>query len=143
MKRFFAIMLLVLLTLPMVSCATQNPMKDSLTASRDAGSIEIRVYPSGDKDFVDYAITDRQSVREICDKLSSLSLEKVKITEPIAASYSIRFCNASGVPIHSITVISGKNVIDYDGEQLYSVQDDFDVHAYIAGLVESAIPCNP
>lgn len=143
MRKFVIVVLLLSFVMGLACCNTQNPMQNALTVTHNTGSIKIRVYPTGEKDFVDYAITDRQAVREICDEMCALSLEKVKITEPLGTSCSIMFCNAGGVPIHSITLIAGKNVIDYDGEQLYLVQDDFDMHAYVARLVESATPCNP
>ena len=136
MKRLFAIVLLASLTLTLVACATQNPMQDALTATRNTGSIEIRVYSNTDQTYTDYVITDRATVREICDAFSSSELEKVKITEPLAASYTVTFCNANGVGLESLTVVAGYNVIDYG--DLYRVQENFDVHAYVAGLVEGA-----
>ncbi len=136
MKRLFAIVLLSALALTLVACATPNPMKDALTATRNTGSIEIRVYSGTDQTYTDYVITDRATVREICDTFSALKLEKVRITEPLGISYSVSFCNAGGIAVNSLAVVAGKNVIDYG--DLYRVQDDFDVHAYVAGLVEDA-----
>ncbi len=136
MKRLFAIVLLASLALALVACATQNPMQDALTATRNTGSIEIRVYSITDQTYTDYVITDRATVREICDTFSSLELEKVRITEPLGVSYLLSFCNAGGVGVDSLAVVAGKNVIDYG--DLYRVQEDFDVHAYVAGLVEGA-----
>ena len=136
MKKSIAITLLILLVIGLCSCGTKNPMQDALTATRNTGSIEIRVYSNTDQTYTDYVITDRATVREICDTFSSSELLKVKITEPLAASYTVTFCNANGVGLESLTVVAGDNVIDYG--DLYRVQEDFDVHAYVAGLVEGA-----
>ena len=136
MKKSIAITLLILLVIGLCSCGTKNPMQDALTATRNTGSIEIRVYSNTDQTYIDYVITDRATVREICDTFSSSELLKVKITEPLAASYTVTFCNANGVGLESLTVVAGDNVIDYG--DLYRVQEDFDVHAYVAGLVEGA-----
>jgi hypothetical protein len=135
-KKSITITLLILLVIGLCSCGTKNPMQDALTATRNTGSIEIRVYSNTDQTYTDYVITDRATVREICDTFSSSELEKVKITEPLAASYTVTFCNANGVGLESLTVVAGYNIIDYG--DLYRVQDDFDVHAYVAGLVEGA-----
>ena len=136
MKKSIAITLLILLVIGLCSCGTKNPMQDALTATRNTGSIEIRVYSNTDQTYTDYVITDRATVREICDTFSSSELEKVKITKPLAASYTVTFCNANGVGLESLTVVAGYNVIDYG--DLYRVQEDFVVHAYVAGLVEGA-----
>lgn len=136
MKKLLSMLLLFAFALTFVACGVQNPMKDALTATRNTGSIEIRVYSNTDQTYTDYVITDRATVREICDTFSSSELEKVKITEPLAASYTVTFCNANGVGLESLTVVAGYNVIDYG--DLYRVQENFDVHAYVAGLVEGA-----
>ena len=136
MKKLFLGLLVSVLALIFVSCATPNPMQDSLSATRNTGSIEIRVYSTTDQTYTDYVITDRATVRDICDTFSSLKLEKVRITEPLGISYSVSFCNAGGIAVNSLAVVAGKNVIDYG--DLYGVQDDFDVHAYVAGLLEGA-----
>lgn len=137
MKKTMVMLLLCALTLTLFACGAKNPMRDDLTATRNTGNIEIRVYSMTDQTYTDYVIKDRAAVREICDTFSSLELEKVKITEPLATSYTVTFCNANGVGVESLTVVSGYNVIHYDGN-LYRVQEDFDVHVYITGLVEDA-----
>lgn len=138
MKRYLALMLLCLLALSLVSCSTQNPMQDSLDVTRNTGSIEIRVFSNTDQTYTDYVITDRATVREICDYFGALELEKVKITEPLAMSYTITFCNANGVGIESLILVAGYNVIDYG--DLYRVQDEVDIHDYVASLVDKAQP---
>ena len=132
MKRVFFALLLCLLALTLCACATQNPMQDALTATRNTGSIEIYVNSTA----AVYVITDRETVREICDTFGALELEKVKITKPLGVSYTVNFCNANGVVTESLLVVAGYNVIDFG--DLYRVQDDFDVHAYVAGLIENA-----
>ncbi len=139
MKRLFAIVLLVLLALPLVSCGAKNPMQDALTSTRNTGSIEIRVYSVTDQTYTDYIITDRATVREICDTFSSLKLEKTKVGMYHTA-FAISFLNANGVAYEYVGVVmSENNVICYDN-QMYRVQDDVDIEEYAASLVEKAQP---
>jgi hypothetical protein len=137
MKRYFALTLLLLLVLSLVSCNAKNPMQGDLTATRNTGSIEIRVYSNTDQTYKDYVITDRATVREICDTFSSLELKETKVGM-YANAYTVSFCNANGVAVNSLTVVASENnTISYENE-MYRVQENFDVHAYVAGLVEGA-----
>ena len=137
MKKSIAITLLILLVIGLCSCGTKNPMQDALTATRNTGSIEIRVYSAADQTYTDYVITDRATVREICDAFSSLELENTKVGM-YAHAYTVNFCNANGVAITGLIVTASENnTIIYENEA-YRVQEDFDVHAYVAGLVEGA-----
>jgi uncharacterized protein YycO len=136
-KKSITIALLILLVIGLCSCGTKNPMQDSLTATRNTGSIEIRVYSNTDQTYTDYVITDRATVREICDTFSSLELKETKVGM-YANAYTVSFCNANGVAVNSLAVVASENnTISYENE-MYRVQDDFDVHAYVAGLVEGA-----
>ena len=137
MKRFVVGILLCALALTLCACATPNPMRDALTATRNTGSIEIRVYSNTDQTYTDYVITDRATVREICDTFSSLELKNTKVGM-YAHAYTVNFCNANGVAITGLIVTASENnTIIYENEA-YRVQEDFDVHAYVAGLVEGA-----
>ena len=107
-------------------------MQDALTATRNTGSIEIYVNSTA----AVYVITDRETVREICDTFGALELEKSLITKPLGTAYTIRFCNANGVSTKMLSVVAGYNVIVFD--DMYRVQDDFDVHAYVESLIEGA-----
>ncbi len=132
MKKHVMLLCLALLALTLCACSVQNPMQDALTATRNTGSIEIYVNSTA----AVYVITDREVVREICDTFGALELEKVKITEPLGVSYTVSFCNANGVVTERLLVVAGYNVIDFG--DLYRVQDDFDVHAYVESLIEGA-----
>lgn len=137
MKKSIAITLLILLVIGLCSCSTKNPMQGDLTATRNTGSIEIRVYSNTDQTYTDYVITDRATVREICDTFSSLELKETKVGM-YADAYTVSFCNANGVAVNSLAVVASENnTISYENE-MYRVQKDFDVHAYVAGLVEGA-----
>jgi hypothetical protein len=136
-KKSITITLLILLVIGLCSCGTKNPMKDALTATRNTGSIEIRVYSNTDQTYTDYVITDRATVREICDAFSSLELKNTKVGM-YAHAYTVNFCNANGVAITGLIVTASENnTIIYENEA-YRVQKDFDVHAYVAGLLEGA-----
>ena len=133
MKKHVKWLCLCLLALTLVACATQNPMQDALSATRNAGSIEIYVNSTA----AVYVITDRETVREICDAFSSLELKNTKVGL-YAHAYTVNFCNANGVAITGLIVTASENnTIIYENEA-YRVQDDFDVHAYVAGLIENA-----
>ena len=137
MKKSIAITLLILLVIGLCSCGTKNPMQGDLTATRNTGSIEIRVYSNTDQTYTDYVMTDRATVREICDTFSSLELKETKVGM-YADAYTVSFCNANGVAVNSLAVVASENnTISYENE-MYRVQKDFDVHAYVAGLVEGA-----
>ena len=138
MKKTIIMLLLCSLGLTLFACGAKNPMQDDLTATRNTGSIEIRVYSTTDQTYTDYVITDRVAVREICDYFGALKLEKVKITEPLSTSYTVSFCNANGVGLSAVSVVAGDNVIDYG--DLYRVQDSVDIHDYVASLVSRAQP---
>jgi uncharacterized protein YycO len=136
-KKSIAITLLILLVIGLCSCGTKNPMKDALSATRNTGSIEIRVYSNTDQTYTDYVITDRATVREICDAFSSLELKNTKVGM-YAHAYTVNFCNANGVAVTGLIVTASENnTIIYENEA-YRVQKDFDVHAYVAGLIEGA-----
>ena len=137
MKKSITITLLILLVIGLCSCGTKNPMQGDLTATRNTGSIEIRVYSNTDQTYTDYVITDRATVREICDAFSSLELKNTKVGM-YAHAYTVNFCNANGVAITGLIVAASENnTIIYENEA-YRVQKDFDVHEYVAGLVEGA-----
>ena len=137
MKKLLSMLLLFALALTLVACGVQNPMQGDLTATRNTGSIEIRVYSNTDQTYTDYVITDRATVREICDAFSSLELKNTKVGM-YAHAYTVSFCNANGVAVNSLAVVASENnTIIYENEA-YRVQKDFDVHAYVADLIEGA-----
>ena len=133
MKKHVLGLFLCLLAITLCACTVQNPMQDALTATRNTGSIEIYVNSTA----AVYVITDRETVREICDAFSSLELKNTKVGM-YAHAYTVNFCNANGVAITGLIVTASENnTIIYENEA-YRVQDDFDVHAYVAGLIENA-----
>ena len=133
MKKHVIGLIVCLLALTLCACTVQNPMQDALTATRNTGSIEIYVNSTA----AVYVITDRETVREICDAFSSLELKNTKVGL-YAHAYTVNFCNANGVAITGLIVTASENnTIIYENEA-YRVQDDFDVHAYVAGLIENA-----
>lgn len=133
MKKHVLGLFLCLLAITLCACTVQNPMQDALTATRNTGSIEIYVNSTA----AVYVITDRETVREICDTFSTLELKNTKVGM-YAHAYTVNFCNANGVAITGLIVTASENnTIIYENEA-YRVQDDFDVHAYVAGLIENA-----
>ncbi len=139
MKKLLLGLLVSVLVLTFVSCATPNPMQDSLSATRNTGSIEIRVYSVTDQTYTDYVLTDRTTVREICDTFASLKLEKTKLGM-YQTAYMISFLNANGVAHEYVSVVASEtNVICYDN-QMYRLQNDADIEEYVASLVEKAHP---
>ena len=133
MKKHVIGLIVCLLALTLCACTVQNPMQDALTATRNTGSIEIYVNSTA----AVYVITDRETVREICDTFSSLELKNTKVGL-YAHAYTVNFCNANGVAVTGLIVTASENnTIIYENEA-YRVQDDFDVHAYVADLIENA-----
>ena len=133
MKKHVLGLFLCLLAITLCACTVQNPMQDALTATRNTGSIEIYVNSTA----AVYVITDRETVREICDTFSTLELKNTKVGL-YAHAYTVNFCNANGVAVTGLIVTASENnTIIYENEA-YRVQDDFDVHAYVADLIENA-----
>ena len=133
MKKHVLGLLLCLLALTLCACTVQNPMQDALTATRNTGSIEIYVNSTA----AVYVITDRETVREICDTFSSLELKNTKVGL-YAHAYTVNFCNANGVAVTGLIVTASENNTIICENEAYRVQDYFDVHAYVAGLIENA-----
>lgn len=131
--RMFAILLMLLLTLPLVSCASPNPMKDSLATVREQGSIKIQTNSPGEN----CVITDRETVKEICDTFSELSLRKTWTAEGLGYFCEVYFYDANGNSVLTVTLFNGKSLL-YCNDTLYSFPIHEDLHGYLQTVIAQA-----
>lgn len=138
MKRILSFALSVcLLVFCLAGCAQSTAVGDLSHTSY----IEVRAFSMTDQTYNDYVISDYKTVDEICATFTSLTLKKVKITEPLAMTYQLRFFDHAHREFDSLMLIAGKNTLDYGGD-LYNVLDDCDLQAYMDGIVLGLTPEN-
>jgi len=135
MKRSltFLLVLLVLSGL-LCGCARQVQIGDLSRTSY----IEVRAFSSTDRSYTDYVVSDYREVDEVCATLQALTLEKVRITEPLGISYQLTFYDLAHRRINSMRIIFG-NYVDYNGD-LHKITSDCDVGAYLNGIVAKLTP---
>ena len=129
-RTLAALFAVATILLCLCSCFSQNTLPDLSKAAR----IEIRAFSPTGQGYTDYTISDEASVREICATLSSLELKKIKLTEPLAQSYSLTFYYPNGGRIGSVTLVFGHNVVDC-GNTMYKIKNDLDINDYISELI--------
>lgn len=135
MKRILPCLLLaLLLTAQMVGCARSVQIDDLSRTSY----VEVRAFSNVDHTYTDYVITDYREVDEICNTLQSLSLQKVKITEPLGLAYQLTFFDHAHRRIQVISFVFG-NYVDYNGN-LHKITSDCDVIAYLERTVSTLTP---
>jgi hypothetical protein len=66
-----------------------------------------------------------------------MKLKRVKITEPLEFSYSVRFLDErGGATLMQVTVISGRNTINLDGK-LYNIIDEMNINRHLEDLLDN------
>lgn len=134
MKRILPLFLLVLLTASFAGCARTVQIDDISRTSY----IEVRAFSNVDQTYTDHVIKDAAVVDEVCTTLQSLTLQKVKITEPLALAYQLTFFDHAHRRINVISVVFG-NYVDYNGN-LHKITNDCDVVAYLERTVSELTP---
>ena len=129
MKKLTAIVLTFICLFSLASCSVNWTDKEI----KNAKSVEITCYDSHNvpKVLGVYTITDEREVNNICNTFSLLVVKNVKITEPTAISYDIRFLDSSGNEIESVSLLFGYNVVKSNG-RLYKITDEMDINRYIS-----------
>ncbi|MBE6676419.1 MAG: hypothetical protein E7594_06215 [Ruminococcaceae bacterium] len=136
MKRILPCLLLaLLLTATLAGCARTTQIDDLSRTSY----IKVRAFSNVDRSYTDYVITDYRKVDEICDTLESLSLQKVRITEPLAISYTLSFYDHAHREIDSVRVVFG-DYLDYDGDLYLILTTDCEFEAYLDKIVAELPP---
>lgn len=137
MKRILPFFLLsVLLAAQLMGCSSAGQIDDlSHTAY-----VEIRAFSATDQSYTDYVISDYQVVNRLCATFNALTLEKVRITKPLAIGYTLLFYDHAHRPVDSVSIVFGnENYVDYQG-QLYRVTSDLDPADYLADLLATQTP---
>ncbi len=135
MKRILPFVLLaLLLTASLAGCARTTQIEDLSRTSY----IEVRAFSNTDQSYTDYVISDYREVDEVCATLQSLTLQRVKITEPLGRAYQLTFFDHAHIKINVISVVFG-NYVDYNGN-LHKITSDSDVVAYLERTVSTLTP---
>lgn len=136
MKRILLFFLLALVTVSGLVGCTRTVQIDDLSRT---SYIELRAHSSnGHKDDVDYLISDYEAVDSLCLTLQSLTLEKVRITEPLGLAYSLVFYDHAHREISSLLVVYG-DYVHYKGD-LYKITGDCDLEKYLDSIVSGLLP---
>ena len=135
MKRilpFLGVMLMLAATF--TGCAQTTQINDLSRTSY----IEVRAFSNVDRTYADYVIKDAAVVDDVCATLQSLTLQKVKITEPLGIAYQLTFYDHAHRKINVISVVFG-NYLDYDGD-ICKILSDCNVVAYLERTVSTLTP---
>lgn len=136
MKRILPCLLLaLLLTATLAGCARTTQINDLSRTSY----IKVRAFSNVDQTYTDYVITDYRKVDEVCNTLESLSLQKVRITEPLAIHYTLSFYDHAHREIDSVRVVFG-DYLDYDGDLYLILTTDCEFEAYLDKIVAELPP---
>ena len=104
----------------------------------EADKIVIREYPQGDTSYVDYEITDPETVENVRTTLAALKMQKVIIhgkQKPLALLYRVVFYNGNS-EIMTFDVVAGNEIlIGYANRSRYRIVGDFQIETYLRSLL--------
>ena len=104
----------------------------------EADKIVIWEYPQGDTSYVDYEITDPETVENVRTTLAALKMEKVIIhgkQKPLALLYQVVFYNGNRV-IETFEVVAVNEIlIGSVNRSRYRIVGDFEITSYIQSLL--------
>ena len=104
----------------------------------ETDKIVIREYPQGDTSYVDYEITDPETVENARKTLSALKMQKVIIhgkQKPLTLLYQVVFYNGNRA-IKTFEVVAGNEIlIGSANRSRYRIVGDFEITSYIQSLL--------
>ena len=104
----------------------------------EADKIVIREYPQGNTSYVDYEITDPETVENVRTTLASLKMQKVIIhgkQKPLCLLYQVVFYNGNSV-IKTFEVVAVNEIlIGYANRSRYRIVGDFQIETYLRSLL--------
>ena len=104
----------------------------------EADKIVIREYPQGDTSYVDYEITDPETVENVRTTLAALKMQKVIVhgkQKPLARLYQVVFYNGNRA-IKTFDVVAGNEIlIGYANRSRYRIVGDFQIETYLRSLL--------
>lgn len=104
----------------------------------EADKIVIREYPQGDTSYVDYEITDPETVENVRTTLAALKMQKVIVhgkQKPLALLYQVVFYNGNSA-IKTFEVVAGNEIlIGSANRSRYRIVGDFQIETYLRSLL--------
>ena len=104
----------------------------------EADKIVIREYPQGNTSYVDYEITDPETVENVRTTLAALKMQKVIIhgkQKPLCLLYQVVFYNGNSV-IKTFEVVAVNEIlIGYANRSRYRIVGDFRIETYLRSLL--------
>ena len=104
----------------------------------ETDKIVIREYPQGDTSYVDYEITDPETVENVRTTLAALKMQKVIIhgkQKPLTLLYQVVFYNGNRA-IKTFEVVAGNEIlIGSANRSRYRIVGDFEITSYIQSLL--------
>ncbi|MBR4770660.1 MAG: hypothetical protein IK090_07015 [Clostridia bacterium] len=104
----------------------------------EADKIVIREYPQGNTSYVDYEITDPETVENVRTTLAALKMQKVIIhgkQKPLCLLYQVVFYNGNSV-IKTFEVVAVNEIlIGSVNRSRYRIVGDFQIVTYLRSLL--------
>ena len=104
----------------------------------ETDKIVIREYPQGDTSYVDYEITDPETVENVRTTLAALKMQKVIIhgkQKPLALLYQVVFYNGNRAIKTFEVVACNEILIGSANRSRYRIVGDFEITSYIQSLL--------
>ena len=104
----------------------------------EADTLVIREYRGGGSSYVDYEITDPETVENVRTTLAALKMQKVIIhgkQKPLALLYQVVFYNGNS-EIMTFEVVAGNEIlIGAADRSRYRIVGDFQIETYLRSLL--------
>ena len=135
MKKTIALVLTVAALLCcLVGCSSKWTDEDITKAH----TVEITKYDGDDYNTKTiYNITDKETVRNLCNTFSIIELTDTRIKGTTKKAYYIRFIGNGG-EIDHVTVIQGHNTLQDRHGDLYKITDEMDIERHLNEIIETA-----
>ena len=127
------VLLAFLLFIVLRDLIPERPLKNL----SEADKIVIREYPQGDTSYVDYEITDPETVENVRTTLAALKMQKVIVhgkQKPLALLYQVVFCNGNS-EITIFEVVAGNEILIGCSADRYRIVGDFQIETYLRSLL--------
>ena len=104
----------------------------------DADMIVIREYRESGSSYVDYEITDPETVENVRTTLAALKMQKVIVhgkQKPLALLYQVVFYNGNS-EIKTFEVVAGNEILIGSADRSrYRIVGDFQIETYLRSLL--------
>ena len=130
MRKLIALALVLVCVFGLVGCSN-----GSMKGIDKTTEIEVVQYDkSSGAEIGTVVLTEETDIKYIVDNLNSLTLKKMKNTEPTVLEYKLVFCNSNNKVIKTVS-IPGNDWMGFDG-YFHSITSGELDRAYIAGLFD-------